>query len=361
MGKMKWVFCVVLFLSGLWFTGMASGGDVPTAMALAANRLINDQNVDGSWTGETEYLGSMVAGLVNAYNYFGVPSYKTSANSAGTYIQTNTSFTGDEAYALSLLSSIADNPSSNTFRTSLTTFFNTMTTNGTQTKINELNHNVETSEAVLYISRYTVAAYYVNNVDKNVWRDNLIATLAKVTTEDYYPVGSLGLCVWALAKTGALDSTVISTDSSSYWYNKTLAELPTILASHQVSSGSFANSFYWRLDHTNGGNSIYHNAGYMEDTIWGVLGLISAYEYDPVTYDYADEISKARSVIADGIDGMVIADGSVPDGYAYDHIWNGSSYLYLYTGEALEALPEPTSLVLFLGGLFLVLRRRWHG
>ena len=307
---------------------------------------------DGSWTGEIDFTGSIAAGLVNAYGVTGDASYKTAAESGGSWILTNSSpnFYGDEAYALTGLSSLAADPNSNAWRTAVDGFYEAIRTgSGTGAYIAAFAA-ADPSTATFYLANHAVAAYYVDATDKMVWRSGLVDYLATVADDTAtYPVMALGAAVWGLAQTGAMDSTLVdpSAPSGALWDGVELTDLPGLLAGHQVASGDNAGSFYWRFDHTapSGGDP----SGFTEDTVFGVLGLIAANDADPgLAYD--DEILAARTVLAGGVAG---------DGKVYEHIWSGGANYHTYAGETLQALPEPATLgVLAVGGLLALARRR---
>ena len=324
----KWV--LKLLGVGLLSALMAApaNGD---AVTRAADRLVAEQGANGTWAGEEYYTGSIAAGLANASEMTGVAAYKTAAEDGGNYIlgSAGGNFYGDEAYALTRLSDISADPANNTWRTNVSTFYTSVKNaeGGTSGYISDLAAgSQDISAAVFYIASHVVAAYYVNAADKTIWRNGLIYYLGDVDDNAYYPVMALGVSVWALAKTGPLDNTAIypGAPPTSPWYGKTLADLPAMLLGHQVSTGAYAGSFYWRFDHTGPGGEA---SGYTEDAAFGTLGLVAADEAGFADYD--EPISDARNALAQG----VAAGGEV-----YEHIWSGGLLLHLFAGESLQAL-----------------------
>lgn len=345
------ILLVATLTVGAW------GGAIEDAITRAGDRLVGQQ-AGGSWAGETGYIGSIAAGLVNAYEVMGTGSYKTAAESAGTWILTNSApyYYGDEAYALTRLSAIAADPGSNPWRTAATDCYQAVKDlpGGTAGYISDFSapppEGPEPSTAVFYLSEHAVAADYVNATDKALWRNGVIDFLATVedSTADY-PVMALGIATWALAQTGPMDDTLINPAAltSSYWYEKKLVDLPGALLGHQVVSGDNAGSFYYRFDHAAPGSD--PSSGYTEDTIFGTLGLLGANDANPAL-GYEDEILDARLVLADGVAG---------DGKVQEHIWSGGVDYHTFAGETLQALPEPATLsVLAAGSLLLTLLRR---
>lgn len=352
-------FSVVAIIAAVALAATPGGAaTIDNAIMLASDALVADQGGNGAWPGAEAFTGSIVAGLANAYEIQGVSGYKTAAESGGTYILNTAggNFFGDEAYGLTRLSEISSDPSTNSWRTAAAGFYTAVTNlgSGTSGYISALKGGyAEESQPLFYVAHHAIAASYVNATDKGVWRQSVIDTLADVDDDDVYPVMSLGAAVWALALTGDLDATAITSDTGSYWYGMTLADLPGELAGHQVPSGNtYGDSFYWRLDHTNGGDPNSYASGYTEDTVFGTLGLIGATSTG--SWDYGDQILAARESLALGVDDMVGNEGSV-----YLHIWEGGSFHYAFTGETLQALPEPATLfVLGLGSFLVGVRRR---
>jgi len=329
------------------------GGAIDSAITRAADRLDASQAGDGSWTGEIYFTGSIVAGLVNAYETNGTASYKTAAEDGGTWILTNSSpnFLGDEAYSLTRLSGISADPASNAWRTAASGFYTAVKASGGGTSgYVSAYSGTNPSNAVFYLANHVVAATYVGAADQSIWRQGVINFLADVTDSAAdYPVMALGIATWALAQSGSMDATLVDPGAAggSTWDGVTLADLPGLLAGHQVGSGDNADSFYWRFDHAAPGGG--DPSGFTEDTVFGTLGLIAANDANPALA-FDDEIFAARTVLAGGVAG---------DGKMYEHIWSGGANYHTFAGETLQALPEPASLAfLATGGMLLLARRR---
>ena len=307
-----------------------------------ADRLVADQVAHGpsagSWPGETVFTGSIVPGLVRAFLITGDTNYILAAEAGGDYIigSAGGNFYADEAYALTRLSMASDDPDNNSWRTAVSNFYQAVKNSGGGTT-GYINYYLsgDPSDAVFYMAHHTLAAYHVEAADISIWRSRLIDYLAAIR-DGYcaYPVGSLGLAIWALAQTGPMDATFVapSASSTSYWYQVTLADLPALLLGHQVlSAGAYPGSFYWRFDH--GYDSNPYNSGYTEDAVFSVLGLTASVKNvtglsSPA--DYYAAIGSAQDVLAYGVDA---------DGLVYNHIWNGGVNYYVYAGETLSDMP----------------------
>ncbi len=333
-------------IGGIVLVAVATSGSMAAtstaeAVRLSADWLVADQEIDGSWLfsdpsrgilNSPDYTGVVVAGLLNAYDITDDDAYKTAAENGGNFILADAAATpgpgdnyfGDGAYALVCLSEIHADPGNNPWRDALVGFYNTDVMNygvGTADYIADyIISGADVSTTVFYLANHVMAAYYVNAVDQAVWRQGLIDHLALVDDTAEYPVMALGVATWALAQTGAgLDGTPV-------WPGVTLADLPAILAGHQVPAGqSNDGSFFWRFDHTDGGAPGDTEAsGYTEETVFGTLGLMAA---DPALY--AANITTARAKLVGG----VAADGSVSE-----HLWEGGLAGAVYVGELLLPL-----------------------
>ena len=290
----------------------------------------------GSWPLEAGYTGSIVAGLVGAYEAEGDVNWKVSAELGGDYILAfaKGNFYGDEAFALSRLSQVSDSPSANIWRTVLGDFYFNVTNGegGTGGYISQFS-SIEPSTAVFYIANHVVAAYYVSTTDRLTWRQALINYLAKVDdSSSAFSVLALGVATWALASTGPLDNTLIDPSGAGapYWSGKRLRDLPGLLVTHQVPAGElYAGSFYWRFDHTSGGSDD-AASGYTEDSVFASLGLVAAAAADPAL-DIDDSIHAAREALLEGVD----SDGTVSE-----HLSGLGAVYYAYAGEMVNVLSE---------------------
>lgn len=328
---------VVLFVASVPNTAMA----LPIGPAIGAigDQLTSAQGVAGDWPGEAGFTGSIAAGLVNAYEITGKTAYRTAAQLAGDYIvgTAGGNFYGDEAYALARVSAITgDSIYANTAKS----FYDGLDTHAYIAGFAA----TDPSNAVFYVGQHTVAASMVGAADAGIWREGLIQYLSRIDDDEaFYPVQSLGVATWALAKTGPMDDTRIDPFGligEDYWDGVTLADLSALIGSHQVVSGAYAGSFYHRFDHTAAGAG-YEASGYTEDAVFGTLGLIAS---GGSTID----IQAGRSALASGV---------ASNGNVYEHLWSGGALYYTYGGEVLQAIPEPASL-LMLGVGTLLLRRR---
>ena len=325
----------------------------------AADRLVAQQAGDGSWTGEEDFTGAIVPGLVQAYQMTGTVAYKTAAMLGGDYIcdPPGGDLYGDEAYALTRLSDISGDPASNPWRTRAGDFYTAVEsygTGGTSEYIGWFGA-IEASSAAYYLAHHAVAAYYVDANDKGLWRSAVVDTLRDVDdTTAYLPVMALGVSVWAWAITGSMDDTLVdpSAPAGSTWDGVALDDLPGMLLSHQKSTGDHAGSFYWQFGHQSSSGG--QDYGYTEDTVFGTLGLMAT---DSAGFaDYGVPISMGRGVVDSGV-------GS--DGRVYDHLWSGTLDRHYFAGDALRLMPlipEPATLSLLgFSSLVLWARRRRRG
>jgi len=312
------------------------------AMGMIADRLEANQekhyDPKGSWPAERHFTGSIVAGMVSAYELTGESAYQASAELGGRYILRHAEghFYGDEAFALLRFSQISDGDPwymhHERLRADVRRFYSVLSNEGrTNDYISEFA-DTEPSTAVFYLANHVVAAYYVDAEDKQTWRQALIDYLAQVDDDSSdFPVMALGIATWALALTGPLDDTLIpSGTGAAYWSGKKLADLPDLLLSHQVPDGElYADSFYWRFDHGDGGSGG-PVSGYTEDAIFTTLGLIAASRGDP-----ALDLDAAIRAAGQALLGGVRSGGKV-----FEHLWLVSADYYTYGGEMLQVLGE---------------------
>jgi len=315
---------------------------VVSAMQRAADYLVANQNAQGYWDYETAFVGESTIGLCDAY--LELPSapnraqYKSSAETAGAYIWSSAGYNSSthlwgvppyaaEAYALTRLSDISSDPSNNQWRVSLVDFFNQVRTRQGQTQgfIDGIISNYPSDQkgvALYDLSRFGVAAQYVNDVDTPLWRQSIIDLLGEIGDSDYYQVFGFAAAVWALNATGGLDNTVIS-GTSPYFNGKTLAELPDMLAALQAPDGSF----YWNLDGTEpGGTDVTFLATLALDSVGG----------------YETQVENAINTLASGVDS---------DGACYLVIGDPSSGSgYYFSGETLEGMRPIVTVPEFIRG-----------
>lgn len=339
MTRIKYIASFLMIAILISSTALAHFSDDPyigEAITLTADRLETAQKkgggpLAGTWPKEEDYTGSIIAGMAAAYQRTCDERYRTSAERGGGYIQGllySVGLSGDEAFALSWLSEIADDPTNNTWRDTLIEFYSMVESYPTSDYIAWFETGAEDSSAVFYLSHLLIAAYYVDATDKVLFRDSLPGFLAQVDDGSAYPVMALGAATWALAQTGPLDSTPVDSGGGKpNWDLVTLADLPGLVSSHQVSElddPNWAGSFYWEF------SNIWENRGFTEPTIYSALALIAAQKADPgINYD--TQILAAKHALFNGIE---------PDGIVYEHIWGDSSDDYLYAGEMLTGLGD---------------------
>jgi hypothetical protein len=326
----------------------APPGSTYEAITRVADRLVNTQNkvspgYVGTWQGETDYTGTMAAGLVEAYQMTGDGSYRQAAELAGTWIINNAggcNYYGDDAYALMRLSQISCDPANNNWRANLTQFYECVRTGtgGTQGYIDAYWAGSEVCTSVFYLAEHTMAAYYVNAQDKDLWRQNLIKFLSRVNgyaeysgeTLSEWPVYSLGVATWALAEIHRLDTTPINIDGygDQYWGTKQAKDLPAILKSHRSDETLYVlapGSFYCWFDHKPAGAM-----GYTEDNIFGLLGLAAAQNnYSVYSYDHDTAVVWSQTLGA-------IADTGDVYGHVVPATYPMSPFKY-YAGELLTS------------------------
>lgn len=292
----------------------------------------------GMWPSEPSFAGPSTVGMACAYQWTENSAYMEAAELGGDYIlwigDSTGHLLGDEAYALTILSELSEDPGANLWRTALGKFYNGLHESDgmTTTEYIHLLTQGDPSNNVFYVAHHAVTAYYVDDVDKEVWRTALIRCLACVDDRSSYPVQALGVATWALVQTGTLDDTLVdSADSGSYWSGVALKDLPALLLSQQVPLGEpFAGSFYWHFDHTDT-EIDFLAGGWTEDAIYGTLGLLAAASTDQG--DLAGELEQGIKAAH-----AVLVEASDAEGKVVEHLSGiGESY-YTYAGELLQAL-----------------------
>lgn len=304
-------------------------------LEIIADRLVAAQtSEEGAWLGEEGYTGSIVAGLIQAYEVTEKAEYKAAAELGASFIITSAAgnFFGDEAYALARLSEITGDPC---YADAVLNFYDSM---DTYTYLRGFDETDRSNE-VFYVGHHAVAAHMVGAADAEVWRQGLIQYLSQIGDDlAYYPVMSLGVATWALALTGPMDDTLIDPFGfvgEAYWIDVKLSDLPQLLLSHQADSGEHAGSFYVRFDHAPPGEG-YEASGYTEDTIYSVLGLIAAdglITADETELDFDVEIQIAREALS-----IAVSES----GFVMEHIWLGNHVYYAFGGELLQTMPVVT-------------------
>ncbi len=329
---MKSVPLIICVVSATLFVVLAPNAamalPIDQAREAIADCLVAEQAPDGSWPEEADFTGSIVAGMVSVYEVVGKAEYKAAAELGGIFIlnYSEGNFYGDEAYALARLAKITEDT---TYADAVRDFYDGLDVYAYIADFQETDR----SNAVFYVAHHTVAAHMVGAMDAEIWRQALIQYLSQIDNDvAYYPVMSLGVATWALALTGPMDETRIDPFGfvgEDYWTDVTLMDLPDILASHQVltDSGEYAGSFYHRFDHAPVSED-FEPAGYTEDTIFGLLGLIAA-DNAGAERDFSVETLGAKEMLCQPV---------ASDGIVYEHIWSGGESYYTYSGEVLEAI-----------------------
>lgn len=310
MKKVGW--CLVTLLVATQVVIASTPGE---AIDVLASRLQMDQQEDGSWAEETDWTGTLAAGMVKAGKNLDEPNYLASADGAIDFIlaQGSCDYFGDELYAFSLREET---------KGLAKVFFQLVNKVGMEDYLYVFNHFTDPSTKIFYWAHLTMAAYNVNAADKGHLRNSLRYSLRELDDDADFPVMALGAAVWALANTGPLDNKYIVGTTTK------LKDLPGMLASHQVSDGPDAGSFFWRLDHGDGGTGALKQ-GYTDDSIYGTLGLIAAYESDPKFADLKPAIESAQAALLGGV--------SV-DGTVYEHLMQAGAVMQAYGAKMIQAL-----------------------
>jgi hypothetical protein len=288
----------------------------------------------GAWLGEEAYTGSIVTGLVRAYTLTCDNRYRQAAGMGEQFFieAAEGNLYGDEAYALTLLDEILGPVPGGRSAAAATFYANVRrkTPGGTRGYILQYSQ-AELSAAVFYLAYHTVAAHRVEDKDKNLWRQGLIASLSQVSDATaVFPVMSLGVATWALAQTGSLDHSLIdpSGKGALCWRQMRFCDLPDVLLSHQVGAeGPISGSFYWRFDHGDQGTGE-AVSGYTEDLVFACLGLVMAARACPDA-DVEAGINSAYRALLASLAGKDLVS---------EHLTLASDSSALYAGEVLQVL-----------------------
>jgi len=332
---------IIGFLANFTFAS-----ELSEAITRIANRLEDEQIQSGddvgSWPQEAVFTGSIVSGMVDAYELTDESNYQISAQLGGNYIfrTAQYGFYPEEVLAFTRLSAIADDPLDNVWRAAVSYFYFEIKFgfDGETYGYISAYSGRDPSEVVISLANHAVAANYVNAKDCDVWRQGLITWLSRVDDSCAFPVAALGIATWALAKTGPLDETLIDPFGigAPYWNMKRLKDLPDLLLSHQVPDGEpGAGSFYWLFDHGDGDLDEIQVSDYTEDTIFATQGLIAASIANPDP-NMTSAIISARDVLLSSIS---------PDGRISELLSQEGAVYYLYAGEMLNVLKELESIL----------------
>ena len=329
---MKNVRLVTFAISAMLFVVFAPNAamalPIDQAREAIADRLVAEQAPDGFWPEEADFTGSIVAGMVSAYEVVGKAEYMVAAEFGGNFILkiAEGNFYGDEAYALARLTEITEDTA---YADAVRNFYDTLDIYAYISGYQE----TDISTAVFYMAHHAVAAYKVGAMDAGIWREALIQYLSLINDDvANYPVMSLGVATWALAQTGPLDDTKIDPFgllSGEQWQDVTLSDLPDILVSHMVTTAlseayPYPGTFYHNFDHAP--LEGYEASGYAEDTIFGLLGLMAAATAEK---DFNSEILGAQIMLSWPV---------TSDGIVYEHIKPSGESYYVYAGEMLQVI-----------------------
>ncbi len=296
------------------------------AYKAVADLLVSSQYSSGEWVGEEDFTGSIVAGLVRAYEVTSTAEYLTAAEIGAGYILdvAGGNFFGDEAYAMARLSEVTGEPA---YADVVRQFYDSLDTETYIDGFAETDH----SNAVFYIAHHAVAAHKVGAMNAAAWRAALVKHLCLIDDDlAYFPVMSLGVATWALAQTGPMDATVLDPEGlgQSRWRQVKMSDLPDVLSGHMELSGSHEGSFCHRFDHMPAGPG-FESGGYTEDTVFGLLGLIAANE---AGWNFDQEIRNATDALVAAVS---------PSGFVWEHVvlrTGLASVHWTYGGELLETM-----------------------
>lgn len=323
--------------------------DVETLQVVKAvtDRLVRAQlasgPLEGAWPDEQAYTGAIVAGLVDGYRMTSDEGAWVAALVGGNFIlrAAGGNYYGDEAYALMCLSRESEEEdAADMWRFALEEFYESLSRRGTQGYISQFEQ-ADPSVAVFYLAHHTVAAFDVNATDRALWRQALIDNLVRVEDDSAEaPVMALGIATWALASTGTLGDSPLDPDAqeTSYWYARTLDDLPELLLTHRIPEGELAGSFYWRFDHRStivGGPP----GGYTEELVSSALGLAAVTDLE----DDSERQSVVRQI------GELLVRSVDDEGTIRQHLTLGGEAYYAEAAGVLRALaylatlPDPVA------------------
>jgi hypothetical protein len=312
---------------------VAAAGAVASRVALGQ---IQSGSLEGSWPEEGAYTGTIVAGLVQAYGLTCDDDLRVAAVAGGNFILRAAAgnYYGDEAYALTCLSAVSEYESSNVWRFAVGDFYRSVSQRsqaGAADYISQFEE-ADPSVALFFLAHHTVAAFYVDAEEKQLWREALRRFLVQVDNDTAEtPVMALGMAVWALASTGPMEDALLDPngEGSPYWAAMKVNELPELLLAQQVQEGEHAGSFYWRFDHANAGLGG-PSEGYIEELVSGALGLAAIRD---AADDPDPEIELAIVLVEDRLLESIDEDGNVRQHL----VLGGDAYFYEAAG-VLRAL-----------------------
>ena len=314
------------------------------AITVVAEKLVADQNstpddwFQGTWPGESQVTGSILTGLVGAYDTTCDGDYVTSMQYSGLFIQDTVAlyydglFLGEEAVALARLSEILQNSD---WRAPVEYFYNDTVKHGWPDGTLAYawtTEDVDLSMVMIANAHHTIASYMVGAEDAGIWRNVLIEQLARISDSSHALPGlALYTATWALVITGPMDDTLVDAtgDGGPFFSGVRLSDLPLLVADHQVPVGDpNAGSFYWRLDKTDGGEP-YASAGYLYEMAFATHALIVSRDY--LGLDFDEPIRRASEALLRMIE---------PNGNVRTHLVATSATDSASAGDLLSALSE---------------------
>jgi hypothetical protein len=327
-------------------------------MLAAANGLVARQDpATNLWdSGFLSFNGTIMSGLMRTYTYTGITNYRTRSEAAATsmisFYASHADEVGvylpEEVFALTQISAAQANPASNAFRTAAGTFFNTAVQarkGSTAAYIAAVSSQYgDASHSAIDLAYLTAAAYAIGSADRAQYRSALLASLANISTANFFQTAGLGAGLWALAQTGPLSGSlpVATAPASSPLSGALLSSLPATLDSRFDAATKLFNAALTGS-----------TAGTTEDTAFALMGLEVA---APTTYSAHIQAS------------MLVLAGAITSGTGETHytpLDASSPVTDAYAGRALQALipvPEPApAALLALAGAGLALARRRRG